>query len=176
LDTQRLARFEHLWETLFPRVLGYALRRSDAEEARDVTSETFLVAWRRLDDVPRDDGALPWLLATARGILANRRRSAGHGIRVGQLLAETRPVTSPDPAEAVAERAALAAAFARLDERDRDTLAMIAWDGLAPREAALVAGCSPATFAVRAHRARRRLAASIAVEDATALEIRRELS
>ena len=47
----------------------------------------------------------------------------------------------------------------RLSDDDRETLALIAWDGLQPREAALVTGCSAATFAVRAHRARRRLAA-----------------
>ena len=41
-----------------------------------MVAETFTVAWRRLEDVPTGDGALPWLLATARKQLANRRRSA----------------------------------------------------------------------------------------------------
>ena len=73
-DARRVARFEELWDELFPRVLGYALRRTDQEEARDVGAETFTVAWRRLEDVPAGDDALPWLLATARKQLANRRR------------------------------------------------------------------------------------------------------
>ena len=36
-------------------------------------------------------------------------------------------------------------------------LALTAWDGLAPREAARVLDCTAATFSLRLHRARRRL-------------------
>lgn len=36
-------------------ILGYATRRTeDPDEAHDVVSETFLVAWRRYDDLPPD--------------------------------------------------------------------------------------------------------------------------
>jgi RNA polymerase sigma-70 factor, ECF subfamily len=161
-DAQRVARFEQLWDELFARVLGYALRRTDPEEARDVVAETFTVAWRRLDDVPPGDGALPWLLATARKQLANRARLAGTRMRHEATAA---PATQRDPADDVAELGALADAFARLSPEDRETLALIAWDGLAPRDAALVQGCSAPTFAVRAHRARRRLAALLDLHD-----------
>jgi RNA polymerase sigma-70 factor (ECF subfamily) len=131
-----------------------------------VAAETFLIAWRRLDDVPPHEAALPWLLVTARRVLANRRRTAGRATAIEPLLeADVSGATGLDPADAVAERAALAAASRRLDETDRETLALIAWDGLAPREAAVVAGCSAATFAVRAHRAKRRLASLLAAED-----------
>lgn len=149
-------------------MLGYALRRTDPEEARDVAAETFTVAWRRLEDMPRDEGALPWLLATARKELANRRRRAETRSRFahGPLPAG---VSTGDPADRVAARATLAAAFDRLSAAERETLALIAWDGLQPREAATVLGCSPATFAVRAHRARRRLAALLAADGSPAI-------
>ena len=49
-----------------PRVLGYALRRTNAEEARDVVSETFTVAWRKFEDVPEGEAAMPWLLSRPR--------------------------------------------------------------------------------------------------------------
>jgi RNA polymerase sigma-70 factor (ECF subfamily) len=155
-----VARFEELWDELFLRVLGYALRRADQEEARDVVAETFTVAWRRLEDVPTGDGALPWLLVTARRQLANRRRR--DDTRIRHMEARTNDPfagSNRDHADDIAERSSLAAAFAMLGEEDRETLALIAWDGLQPREAAVVTGCSAATFAVRAHRARRRLAA-----------------
>ena len=160
-DAQRVARFEELWDELFRRVLGYALRRTDQEEARDVVAETFTVAWRRLEDVPAGDDALPWLLATARKQLANRRRRDDTRSRHAALARSTNPLAgaASDHADDIAERTSLAAAFAMLGEEDRETLALIAWDGLQPREAAVVTGCSAATFAVRAHRARRRLAA-----------------
>ena len=169
-----MARFEELWDELFPRVLGYALRRTDQEEARDVVAETFTVAWRRLEDVPTGDDALPWLLTTARKQLANRRRRDDTRTRHDRGSAGAAVPfagTARDPADDVADRSSLAAAFTRLSEEDRETLALIAWDGLQPREAALVTGCSAATFAVRAHRARRRLAALLeAAEGSPALD------
>ncbi len=145
-------------------MLGYALRRTDPEEARDVVAETFTVAWRRLENVPTGDGALPWLLATARKQLANRRRAADTRARIGDGPHAT-PVVTRDPAEGVATRSALAEAFDRLGATDREALALIAWDGLHPREAATVVGCSAATFAVRAHRARQRLADLLDADD-----------
>lgn len=159
-----MARFERLWDELFPRVLGYALRRTDPEEARDVAAETFTVAWRRLEEVPRDEGALPWLLATARKELANRRRRAETRSRLA-LAPMTVTVPADDPADHATARVALAAAFDRLTASERETLALVAWDGLQPREAAAVLGCSAATFAVRSHRARRRLAALLEADD-----------
>ena len=60
-------------------------------------------------------------------------------------------------AERVGEHEALVAAFASLRSQDRELLALIAWEGLAVREAAAVVGCSAAVFSVRLHRARRRL-------------------
>jgi RNA polymerase sigma-70 factor, ECF subfamily len=150
-------------------VLGYALRRTDPEEARDVVAETFTVAWRRLEEVPAGEGALPWLLSTARKQLANRRRAADTRARIGDGPVAT-PVISRDPADRVAARSALAEAFDRLGVADREALALIAWDGLHPREAATVVGCSAATFAVRAHRARRRLAALLEADDSGAVD------
>jgi len=57
-------------------LLGYALRRTDnTDDAADVLAETFLAAWRRLDEVPRGDEARLWLYGTARRVLANHRRA-----------------------------------------------------------------------------------------------------
>ncbi len=145
-----------------PRVLGYALRRTDAEEARDAVSETFTVAWRRLDSVPEGDAALPWLLTTARKILANQRRAAESRMRASRAGPRA---GAPDHPEDVVGTASLIEAFNALQERDREALALVAWDGLAPREAAIVAGCSAATFSVRLHRARKRLIALLGEPD-----------
>jgi RNA polymerase sigma-70 factor, ECF subfamily len=48
-----------------------------------------------------------------------------------------------------------------LSESDREILRLVTWEGLDAAAAASVIGCSPATFRVRLHRARRRLAASL---------------
>ncbi len=72
------------------------------------------------------------------------------------------------------------AAWRRFDELPAEPLLMlVAWEGLDPVGAAKVAGCSRATFAVRLHRARKRLDRALyalefplATRDYDALEIR----
>jgi DNA-directed RNA polymerase specialized sigma24 family protein len=49
--------------------------RRERFEAKDAAAETFAIGWRRLDREPEGDGTLPWLLATARDVLANRSRT-----------------------------------------------------------------------------------------------------
>jgi RNA polymerase sigma-70 factor (ECF subfamily) len=61
----------------------------------------------------------------------------------------------------------LAAAVASLSPREREALLLVAWEGLASDRAARAAGCSPAAFRVRLHRARRRVAAQLADPSAT---------
>jgi RNA polymerase sigma factor (sigma-70 family) len=140
-------------------VLGYAIRRTaDRSAAEDAVSETFLVAWRRLDDVPEE--ALPWLLGVARRVVANQRRTAGRRSPDGPLI-PLEAVPDPDPgtsiADRIADRDAFAAAFDSLSADDREVLALTSWDGLAPREVATVLETSPATVSLRLHRARKRL-------------------
>jgi RNA polymerase sigma-70 factor (ECF subfamily) len=152
-------QFEGIFSSYYSRVLGYAIRRThDRVAAEEAVSETFLIAWRRLDSVPEEP--LPWLLGVARKVLANQRRAAGRRAAGGPLV-PLEAVTDPDPraalADVVADRLAFAQAFAALSLGDREVLALVSWDGLAPREAATVLGCSAATCSLRLHRARRRL-------------------
>ena len=70
----REARFRRVCEAHTAAVLAYALRRVPREDAADVVAETFLVAWRRLDDVD-ERSALPWLYAVARRVLLSQQRA-----------------------------------------------------------------------------------------------------
>jgi RNA polymerase sigma-70 factor (ECF subfamily) len=158
------ARFEGIFRDTYPRVLAFALRRSvDREHAEEAVAETFLVAWRRLEVVPAEP--LPWLLGTARNVLANQRRSARRreaaAPRVALDTVDPPDLTTPIP-EQVADRQAFARAFSTLRLRDREVLTLSAWEGLSPREAGQVMDCSAATFSLRLHRARRRLLKELA--------------
>jgi RNA polymerase sigma-70 factor, ECF subfamily len=157
--TGRAGQFEKTFSACYPRVLGYAIRRTpDRAAAEEAVSETFLVAWRRFDDMPGE--ALPWLLGVARKVIANQRRGAQRRAPDGPLV-PLEAVADPDPGasipDLVADREAFAAAFAALGPGDREVLALINWDGLSPREAAAVLELNPATFYLRLHRARKRL-------------------
>lgn len=76
-DADRI-RFEQLYRETYPALLGHLLRRvSGPTAAADVLAETYLVAWRRIQDVPVGGDARPWLFGVARRALANHERSPG---------------------------------------------------------------------------------------------------
>jgi RNA polymerase sigma-70 factor (ECF subfamily) len=149
------AWFEQLYEAHAGAVLTYARRRSDAQTAEDVVAEVFLVAWRKLGEVPKSD-PLPWLLAVARRTLANRRRT---GVRESALrgrLRFDRSVQALAPQSGSSLDNTVLVALGRLSEQDRETLLLVAWEGLTPAQAAAVVGVAPNTFSARLSRARRR--------------------
>ena len=74
-EAQRREKFRVLYEAAYPRVLGYALRRTPTpEDAADLVAETFLTAWRRFEELPPGDEAQLWLYGVAHRQLANHRR------------------------------------------------------------------------------------------------------
>jgi RNA polymerase sigma factor (sigma-70 family) len=155
-------RFGVLFDAHRRTVLAYALRRTeDHADAADVVAETFLTAWRRLDDVPAGDDARAWLLGVARRVLANQRRGTrrrlGLAERLGSELAAQLPALEPPSETDLAVRRALA----RLREEDREVLLLAGWEGLTPAEIAAVTGVRAVTARSRLHRARRRLRAEL---------------
>jgi RNA polymerase sigma-70 factor, ECF subfamily len=146
------ARFERLFRDHYSRVLSYAQRRMPSSVADDVVAETFLIAWRRLESIPRHE--LPWLLGVARRVHANQRRRDGTRDRAAlRFASEPVPIEVRD----VALDPELRHAFSQLGERDQELLRLIAWEGLAPAEAGRVLGWSAVRARVRLHRARARL-------------------
>jgi RNA polymerase sigma-70 factor (ECF subfamily) len=151
-------RFRAMFERFGRDVYAYARRRTNAVDAEDIVAETFAVLWRRLDDVPEDGRA--WLLGVARKCLANRQRGdRRRAALVGRLTlvdtASNHPAREqPEPGLSDPVRRA----FDSLPADGREALALLAWEGLSPVEAAKVLGCSRAAFYLRVHRARRRFA------------------
>jgi len=155
LNPDREHRFHLLYEDHLARVIRFVARRVSPDDVQDVVSETFLTAWRRLENVPEDP--VPWLFVTARNVISNRHRADGRQRALDDRLAslpkwqfETLPQLSE-----LDQR--LTDAINGLPEIEREALMLIAWDGLDRARAAKVAGCSIATLRVRLHRARRRL-------------------
>jgi len=163
-EVERRRQLEALFLAHSAAVRAYAARRVAPGDVDDVASDVFVVAWRRLDDVPED--ALPWLLACARRIIANRLRGTQRQTALRQRLGLERPQPSAAP---IPDRT-LATAMATLSAADREALVLVAWDGLDHTRAAVVVGCSPRAFSMRVHRARRRLAAALTRQDAACLD------
>ncbi|MFI6395521.1 RNA polymerase sigma factor [Nonomuraea sp. NPDC050540] len=153
-------RFTALYNTYQARVYGYAASRAGHQLAEEVVSETFLVAWRRLDSLP-DHAPLPWLLRVARNILRDNFRRAARRESLEAELRTWMEEAATDVGEHATERVAVLRALAGLSEADKEILTLTTWHGLSTTEAAEVLGCTKAAFFVRLHRARRRLQSAI---------------
>jgi RNA polymerase sigma-70 factor (ECF subfamily) len=148
-------RFTAIYDEHRSQVYAYAVSRAGRQLADDIVGDTFLVAWRRLDAVPA--AALPWLLGVARNVIRERYRDEARQVSLAAELRAWVTEAAGDVADGVAERVAVLAALGGLAESDRELITLVAWQGLTPRQAAQVIGCSVATYFVRLHRARKRL-------------------
>src|SRR5262245_46470408 len=153
------ARFRALFEDTFGAVRRYVDHRGvTGGRADDLVAETFVVAWRRLDDVPVER-PLPWLLTVARNRWLNQRRGDRRYAALRQRLPLPRPEPPPaEPGDVGAVRRGLAA----LAAAEREIICLTAWDGLTAAEIGDALGCTPGAARVRLHRARQRLAAVLA--------------
>ncbi|MFF0339619.1 RNA polymerase sigma factor [Kribbella sp. NPDC004875] len=152
----RRERFEEVFATHRDAVLGYLRRRTDSgHDAADLLADTFLVAWRRLDDVPLAPQTRPWLYGVARRVLANHRRGEG---RRHALATKLRSELTDAPDEPSLDDSPAARAFRTLPEQDRELLSLVAWEELDTDQIATVLGISRNAVRIRLHRARKRFA------------------
>jgi RNA polymerase sigma-70 factor (ECF subfamily) len=156
-DLRPPERFERLYRDEYAAVVRYVRRRAPEELVDDVVCDTFVVAWRRLEDVPEQ--ARPWLLAVARNVLGTHLRGRHRRAALRSRLSAQEIVTAggADDVDRPALGSGVRDALAELAPRDREALILVAWEGLTAREAAEVLGESSGTFRVRVHRARARL-------------------
>jgi RNA polymerase sigma factor (sigma-70 family) len=165
-DDLRLGR---LMDSYLSDVAAYCRWRGGSEDdAQDAVSDVFLVAWRRLDDVPDGDAARVWLLATARRVIANERRAQARRHRLVERLhfIEAAPVEWP------VEMApgGVADALRQLEPGDREILLLAEWEAMTSAEIGEIVGCQAVTARGRLHRARQRFRAVYETVSADAAE------
>lgn len=162
----RRDRFGHVYRRNYGEVVRYLGRRLAADRVEDAAAEVFVVAWRRVGELPTDDWVLPWLYGVARRVLANELRRARRAAGLAEQVAAQPSVHAvADHAGPVADRLAIAEAFDQLGEEDQEVLRLVAWEQLNSAQVAAVLGCARTTAAMRIHRARRRLLARLNVQD-----------
>jgi RNA polymerase sigma-70 factor (ECF subfamily) len=155
------ARFNQLYTRFYGPIRAYCNRRVCADAVDDVTAETFLTMWRRIETVPDGDAALPWLYGVAYRVIAHQWRSMTRrsGLRSRLQAAESRSVAAADAdgRDTVESRRVLTA-LARLSETDAEVLRLDAWEQLPAVSIAAALGIEPDAVRQRLHRARRKLA------------------
>jgi RNA polymerase sigma-70 factor (ECF subfamily) len=163
----RTDAFGQLFDRHVDAVYRYCFRRTGSwSDAEELTSITFLEAWRARGKAHLQDGSLrPWLLGVATNVDRNRRRAARR--YSGVLSKLPRPEVVPDIADAsVAKIDAEATAkrvlveLNRLPARDRDVAMLCLGQGLTYAEAAATLGIPIGTVRSRLSRARSRLSST----------------
>ena len=144
------AAFSETYHALHAQVWSFAARRVGPEAADDICAETFLIAWRKADQLPGEP--LPWLYGVARNVVLRHQAEFSRNDATRTALALERPT-----AEVQEQDPGLWEAWAQLSDGERELLALVAWEELKVRDAASVLGVTPAVFSVRLHRARKHL-------------------
>jgi RNA polymerase sigma-70 factor (ECF subfamily) len=150
-------RLRQLVDLHYGAVRRYAARRLPPADADDLVAEVFAVAWRRINDVPSGDQALPWLYPVAQNCLRNQARSVKRRLRLVRRMAEE-PVLGPS----ADDDDVVLVALARLSDDDQELLRLVAWEELSYAEIAQILAVSENAVAIRVHRARGRLRHAIA--------------
>ena len=153
-------RFETLFRGVYEDLMCFLERRIHPVAAEDVVSEVFLVAWRRLQEVPTEhDQARAWLFGVAHRTLANQRRGDARRQQLASRVGAVLPASARehDESEQVISQVDLARAWCLLSPTDQEVLTLTALDGLTNAQTATVLGISTTAVSVRLMRARRRL-------------------
>lgn len=164
-QTDQRSRFESIWNDHRLQVLAYCLRRAPGSTGEDACAETFLVVWRRLDEIPPPPRTLLSLYGIARKVLANQARSFHRRERLNEKLANLGVSPPVDPAHLVVQRAEdrqIADAVRRLKSTDMEIVRLDAWEDLTREEIAEVMGMTRAAVDQRIHRAYERLSRALA--------------
>ncbi len=152
MSDDREDRLTRLFDEHAAAVRRYIRRRHAGEDTDDLVSEVFVIAWRKLDEIPTE-AELPWLYRTAWNVLANQHRKP-----LAVVVAEVpERADATDVADRVIEDLALAAAWTQLSGRDREVLRLAAWEGLDGPALAEALGIGVGGAAAALSRARQRL-------------------
>jgi RNA polymerase sigma-70 factor, ECF subfamily len=153
---------------LIRRIYAYvAYRIGDGAEAEDVTSETFERALRYRDSYdPRRGEPVAWLIGIARRCIEGARLRPEP---VGTLEETADPI---DVEGTTIERVTLAQTVERLDERDRELIALRYGSDLSARQIAELLELRTNAVEVALHRALARLRKLLEGEDTAQAEAR----
>lgn len=166
----REAAFHQMYLSYYQHIAAYTHRRTTAEDAEDIVAETFLVAWRRLEDVPEGDLTLAWLYGVARRVLSEGRRSRWRRERLAAKLGRLRGRPDTSAYDRLGEHEVVHQALARLRPNDRELLRLAEWEDLTHAELAVALACSVNAVTIRLHRAHRRFAAALqSLDEASAV-------
>lgn len=131
---------ESIWKTrvydaFAPRVQAYA-RRHVGDAAMEVTSETFLIAWRRRRALEAEERLLPWLFGTAYLVIQNKELPETEEPCWRTAVRQMWHVEGIDGEDA--RREACLDALGACTDLEREVVLLAAWDGMSVDDIAMI--------------------------------------
>lgn len=159
---RRRRRFDEVYNSSFSRIYSYCYRRTRVhEDTEDAVAETFLIAWRRFDELTAADSPIAWLYGVARRVLANQRKLLERNERTAKRASALAPQMVLDNPEQdtlhVLDLEHVLDAMSDMSEADQELLVLAALEQLSYAEIASVVAIPVQTAKSRIYRARRRL-------------------
>ena len=154
-------RFAEIYGSYFRQIHAYCRRRTSQDRADDTAAEVFLIARRRIDNIPQGEEALLWLYGVAQGVVSNVWRGVARQKDLQRRL-DSLGITPEMPPEDVIVRrqdtAKIMAALTRLRSTYQEVLRLAYWEELSHAEIATLLDISVESVRQRLSRARRSLA------------------
>lgn len=156
--------FVGIFERHHDRIHAHLARRLGGDAADDLAAEVFTRAFRGRHTWSAELGPpIAWLYGISGRVISEHRRAEVRHLRRLARAQGRRPVRGDHiedlaarlDAEPAARR--VLTAIAKLDERERDVLLLVAWEGLSYQDAADALALPIGTVRSRLSRARRRL-------------------
>lgn len=146
--------FNRVYRAHLPEITRFLARRLPSESVEDIAGDLFEIAWNKRSSI-RAGEELQWLYKTARYLIANYRRKQSGRLAIFERLRE--PVAAPSAESVAIADLAMADAWQKLPEKEREALALWAIEGLEPRDIAKVLGQSENAINIRLSRAKKNL-------------------
>jgi RNA polymerase sigma-70 factor (ECF subfamily) len=134
-------RFVEVYEHYHRAVFVYCRRRVSADRVDDVVADTFLTAWRKIDQIPAGDEALPWLYSVAYRVLLHQWRGTSRRKRLDDRLLSLGVDSPTAPEEFIVsthESKQVLDATSKLKATDQEILRLSLWEELAHTDVASV--------------------------------------
>lgn len=172
-----LVEWRRIYDEQAADLYGFLARRVGRDLAEDLLADTFEAAISSVDTYDSARGSTRvWLFGIASNLVRRHWRSEERRLNALHRDVAT-PTTSIDPlltmsgvidrVDASSDVRALIAELGRLDETDRELLALTGWESMSSAEAGAVLGIPAATVRSRIRRARARLRAATNERGAT---------
>lgn len=155
------ARFREVHDRFYRDVYAYCRRRTDPDSVEDAVADIFLTAWRKSDEIPPGDQALPWLYRIAYRVLIHQWRANFRRGRLTQKVASLGGISIGLPEEVViagVEQRQVLTALGALRHSDQEILRLTVWEELSHADIATALGITVGAVRQRFHTAKKKLA------------------